>query len=276
LPLMDKRKEYEFFLLRYVPNAVREEFVNFGLILTEKEAQDDAFAEARFAKDWRRVRCFDPQADIEMLEALEREIRGQLGVLRDRLVLLKWLDETFSNVVQLSQSKNCISNDPGREMDLLESHYLTVRHIGSLPQHKELGGRPYIHRRMREEFEIAGVLGLLLTEVSAGQFTRTGDPLKFDFGYPRGSSLKLFQAVSLKTNVESAVMLAARYPAIAAGMRTSRETIAALTAVVDDDLDTMRDEVNFALAMMQENNIRVARLAEMPSIAQVARKELKA
>jgi hypothetical protein len=31
------------------------------------------FADVRFTRDWRRVRCLDPQADIEMLQALEND-----------------------------------------------------------------------------------------------------------------------------------------------------------------------------------------------------------
>ena len=32
----------------------------------------------RFTRDWKRVRCLDPDVDVEMLEALEREIRERM------------------------------------------------------------------------------------------------------------------------------------------------------------------------------------------------------
>ncbi len=70
-------RQLEFFLLRYVPNVVKDEFVNIGVVMVEPGAKGGGFAEVRFTRDWRRVRCLDPQADVEMLEALEREIRGQ-------------------------------------------------------------------------------------------------------------------------------------------------------------------------------------------------------
>ncbi len=32
---MAEKRQLEFFLLRYVPNVAREEFVNIGLVMTE-------------------------------------------------------------------------------------------------------------------------------------------------------------------------------------------------------------------------------------------------
>ena len=49
-----------------------------------------------------------------------------------------------------------------------------------------------------------------------------------------------------------------------------------LTAVIDDDLDRGRESVQFALSMMEDEKIRIAVAAEMPMIAEVARRELRA
>jgi hypothetical protein len=45
--------------------------------------------------------------------------------------------------------------------------------------------------------------------------------------------------------------------------------------VVDDDLNRSEDAVQFALSMMEEERIRVVVAAEMPMIAEVARRELR-
>lgn len=73
--MVEKRK-LEFFLLRYVPDAVKGEFVNFGLAMIEtpESRSGNGFAEVRFTRDWSRVLRADPQADIEVLQALERDI----------------------------------------------------------------------------------------------------------------------------------------------------------------------------------------------------------
>jgi hypothetical protein len=87
---------------------------------------------------------------------------------------------------------------------------------------------------------------------------------------------KFLQAVSLKPRVDSAMMLAARFPQIAAGVKQKNQAEAWLTAVVDDEIDGNRDEVRFALEMMQESGIVVARAAEMPQVAEGIRLELSA
>jgi hypothetical protein len=140
---------------------------------------------------------------------------------------------------------------------------------------REPAGRQKILETMRDEFEKAGVL-TLLNAVPAEPYTRPGDPFEFDFGYRIGRELRLFQAVSLAASVDSAVLLAARYPQIAEGMSRAKEPLApVLTAVVDDGLDRSKDQVAFALGMMEENRIRAMAAAEMPRIAEVARLELK-
>jgi hypothetical protein len=127
---------------------------------------------------------------------------------------------------------------------------------------------------MRDAFEQAGVTKLL-NSVPAAPYTKAGDPFQFDFGYNTGSEIKLFHAVSLKAGVETAVTLAARFPKIAPVMAKMTAAMPLLTAVIDDDLDRNEDAVQFALSMMEEEKIRIAVAAEMPMIAEVARRELR-
>ena len=143
------RRQFEFFLLRYVPDAVKDEFVNIGLVMVEARANgggtnDIAFADVRFTRDWRRVRCLDPQADVEMLAALEREIRGQLATTHDREGLLRRLEDSFSNVIQISPVKGCLAEDPAREIEAMASMYLDA---AKLAGRHEATGRPvsYTH-----------------------------------------------------------------------------------------------------------------------------------
>ncbi len=269
---MDGRRQLEFFLLRYVPDAVKDEFVNIGVVMVEPGANGGGFAEVRFTRDWRRVRCLDPQADVEMLAALERDIRGQLAITHDREVLLRRLEDSFSNVIQLSPAKGCLAEDPVREIEAMASMYLEAAKIGG---RREVNGRQRILGKMREAFEQAGIAKFLLP-IPVAPYTKPGDPFQFDFGYRVGGEIKLFHAVSLKTSVDAAVLLAARYPRIAPDMSKLTEAAPVLTAVVDDDLDRGRESIQFALSMMEEEKIRIAVAAEMPMIAQVARRELRA
>jgi len=269
---MGYKRQLEFFLLRYVPNAVRNEFVNIGLVMVEGGADSGGFADVRFTRDWRRVRWLDPQADVEMLESLERDIRGQLASTNDRAVLLKRLEDSFSNLIQISPTKGCLAEDPVAEIEAMASMYLEAAKVSGK---REASERQRILATMREEFERAGVAKFVLP-VPVAPYTKPGDPFQFDFGYRVGSEIKLFHAVSLKAGVDSAVLLAARYPRIAPVMSKITQAVPVLTAVIDDDLDRGQESVQFALSMMEEERIRIAAAADMPSIAELARRELKA
>ena len=271
---MGRKKQLEFFLLRYVPDAVKDEFVNIGVVMVEAGAgtAGKRFADVRFTRDWRRVRCLDPQADEEMLEVLEREIRGQLATEHDREILLRRLQDSFSNVIQLSPTKGCLAEDPVAEIEVMASIYLEAAKVGGK---REVSGRRRILGRMRDAFEQAGV-AKFVPPVPVAPYTRPGDPFQFDFGYRVKGEIKLFQAVSLKAGVDAAVLLASRYPKIAPVMSKVTGAAPALTAVIDDDLDRGAESVQFALSMMEDEKIRIAVESEMPMIAEVARREMRA
>ena len=127
---------------------------------------------------------------------------------------------------------------------------------------------------MTDAFREAGVWDLLLRNLSVAEYTKPGDPFKFDFGYRVGDQLKLFHAVSLMTRVEQAITLASRYPAIAAGITRKTDTRPSLTAVIDDV--QAREDVELALGSLQESQIELAKVSAMPVIAERARLDLRA
>src|ERR1700734_2023103 len=72
---MAERKQCEFQLIRYVPDPVKNEFVNIGVLLRAATGEQTVL---RFTRDWARVLCLDPDADTQMFEALEIEIGQRL------------------------------------------------------------------------------------------------------------------------------------------------------------------------------------------------------
>jgi hypothetical protein len=270
---MAEKRQLEFFLLRYVPDAVKEEFVNIGLVMIEASANDlGGFADVRFTRDWRRLLCLDPQADIEMLQSLELEIRRRVVEVRSFESVMMSLNDSFSNLIQLSGRKGVLSDDPQQEIEKTARMYFE-REAGIK---REGSGRQKILEAMHEQWARSGITKFLKA-IPAAKYTKPGDPFKFDFGYRVGGELSLFHAVSLKANVQAGVILGARYPQIAEGMRAAPEPLApTLTAVVDDELDQNDVEIGFALGMMQGNGITVRPVAEMRLIADDARVELGA
>jgi len=272
--MVEKRK-FEFYLLRYVPHAIRERSVEFGLIVREKAG--DGFAGVRFADSWRDLKTLDPIADIDLLESLKKEIEGQFKVLQDREVLMRWLEESYSNSVQLTLGKTYETTDQEGEIEMLTSLYLKELPIPQGAQSAELTGRQGILKEMRNKFEQFRVWNLLIHGVPAAKYTKAGDPFKFDFGYPAKdpTKLNLFHAVSLKANVNAGITLAARYPEIASAMKL-KQIESALTAVVDDGLPLTESEIGFAIGMMEDHGITVRPMGQMAAIADEARQELRA
>ena len=115
---MNQRIQCELFLVRYVPDPVKGEFVNIGVLLREAGHPESALV--RFTRDWARVRCVDPDADTATLESLEIEIRRSLQEVGQPL--LKTIGDSFSHRVQLTASKACLAESLPAEMEDRKAH----------------------------------------------------------------------------------------------------------------------------------------------------------
>jgi hypothetical protein len=269
---MAELKQCEFFLLRYVPDAVKGEFVNIGVVLLSP-----AGAEVRFSADWSRVRCMDPDADLEMLQAVESELRAELsanGESRERM--LKKLQDSFSTSLRLSPLTGCLAESPQGEADLLARHYLETSAGRRGRGERGAGARLKLAAQMRRSFEDAGVWELMMKKIAAEEYTAAGDPLKIDCGYKPNGIVRLFHAVSLRSGAEGAKTLAYSYPQIAEGMGRKLRAQTELTAIVEDGLDRSVAEVGFGIAAMEGSQIVVAAASALPGIAERARLEMKA
>jgi hypothetical protein len=266
-------KQLEFFLLRYSGDVTKGESINLGVVaIAPENGEPGGFADVRFIRNWRRLHCFDPLADVEEVQAIEREVRQDLQDPEKRAQLLKRLSDSYSNVIRFDRLQGCLTQSPALELEKLSAMYLETP-VGT--ERREPTGRQRILNVMRDELEKAGVLAMMQANVPTAEYTRPGDPLKLDFGYSSGDEFKFLHAVSLAQRVEQGMILAARFPQIAAAMQQKKRVKAWLTAVVDDELDRARDEVGFALEMMQDSGIVVARAGEMPGVAEGIRLELR-
>ncbi len=267
---MTDRMQCRFFVLRYAPDAVKNEFINVGLVLLPPAGS----AQVRFTRDWSRVLCLDPEADVEMLQALENDLRDQLREMNgDHDLILRRIQDSFSNAIQPSEFQACLAASAVSEADELARLYL--ERPKRRQQAREPGARVAIVARMRSEFEAAGVWPVMLKNIALSKYTRSGDPLKIDCGYSPNGTVKLFHAVTLSSDVNAAKVLAFSFPQLAQGIRKAEEKQALLTAIVEDDLPTDDETVNFARETLEQNAIRIASVNTMAAIAREAARELR-
>src|SRR3990172_1293189 len=116
-------------ILRYAPNLVRDEWLNVGVVLLDPARRR---ARARVIEDpaeFARVRRLHPNADESVLRALGRDFEEQFAAhADDPQAWLTKLDETLSNVLQLSPQHGVLAEDVEAELDrLFRDHVETPR-----------------------------------------------------------------------------------------------------------------------------------------------------
>jgi len=277
----NERRECEFHLLRYVSDAVRNEYVHIGVILREQgspEGARPAPALVRFTRDWRRVRCLDPEADTAVLEGMETELRMRFQAEPDGN-LMQHLQESLSLSVQMTEAKAYLAESLPAGMDELMRLYVEPPPRERVPR---LSGRAAIQARMRSEFEHAGVWDLLRKRIAAAEYTRPGDPLKIDVGYRPNGIIRMFHAVSLEPGVEMAKVLAFSAASLRAGVERIEKAQLELTAVIEpaarvgatSEEPERLEMYRFGVETMEEHRIRVLTTSDLGRVAETARREL--
>ena len=273
---MAERIQCEFFLLRYVPDAVKNEFVNIGVMLREAGRTDTT--QVRLTRDWSRVRCMDPDADVSLLEAMEGELAMRV---RDGGVgskpAMQMLEESLSNSVQMSESRGSLAVSMSAEMEQLMRLY--VEPLREKVSRKKTG-RAAIVGSMRSEFERAGVWDLMRKRIPASQYTKAGDPLKLDCGYRPNGVVRMFQAVSLDGDLEAAKVLAFSADALRDGLQRVEGAGLDLAAIVEPlrsvtgDGGEAEERYRFGVETMEERGLRVLTVSDLVRVAETARREL--
>jgi hypothetical protein len=276
--LMAEKREFEYFLVRYVGSVVREEFVNIGVVMTESGGDGGGFAGVHFTGDWRRARALDPNVDTEILEALGREVQQRLANVDQRAQVLHQMMDGYSNAVQLSPIWRCSAEDPEKELRELAASLVEAPVLWSVEPEvaARMSGRRWLRAQMSAAFRSAGVWDLMSKDLPASPYTNDADDFTFDFGYAAQGGIKLFHAVSLVDVGQESRMFPLRVAKIRPKMAEIRKARPEFTAIVEDRYEEQDRAVRMVLAFMKDEEIRVARVREMGEIAQIARSELGA
>lgn len=120
---MAQKRSVRFFVLRYAPSLLRNKFVNIGLFMLEQPESSGGFCCFRHSPDWQQVQSVVPDLDVKLLDALMRELQVKLEA-PTRGELLETMHDSFSNTIQVSPWKECLTDDPKTEFENLFSIYL--------------------------------------------------------------------------------------------------------------------------------------------------------
>jgi hypothetical protein len=99
----------EYYFLRYMPNVIDNKSVSIAAIFIDSDdTKKDECCTVSFTDDWQaKVLQLDPNADVEMLEALLGEMQDRLSCEGTRSEMIRLMEDSFSNVLQLSQRRIC-------------------------------------------------------------------------------------------------------------------------------------------------------------------------
>jgi len=276
---LSTRKQCDFFLVRYVPDPVRNEFVNIGVLL--REAGQSGQTLVRFTRDWARARCVDPDLDVAMLEGLESELRVRLidqGAKAQ--AMMRVLEDSFSNAIQITEPKTYLAESMVSGVEELMRVYIEPRKRQASVRKS---GRQAIHAKMRSQFERVGVWELMRKRIAISGYTKPGDPLRIDCGYRPNGVVRMFHAVSLDSDTEWPKVLAFSSAAIREGVARVENAKLELTAVVEpiaevtsdrEDVDRM-EQYRFSVETMEAQDIRVLTTNDLSRVAEAAQKELR-
>ncbi len=226
----EPRNMLRFRVLRYTPNLVRDEWVNVGVLLEEVNGPRRAMRLIEDASEIARVRRLHPGADESLLRALPSEFDARLRAPEAEVrTYLEKLDQTLSDVLQLSPQRGLLADDFDTELERLFHDHVapppTVR--GGIVENT----RAWIRARLSDVFRRhrIPVPEKLQRGVRVEEFTQPGDPLHLDYAYRYNGTRGFIQGVALGRDPSQAKVLA--YTADCIRARAANSEFTAITEV---------------------------------------------
>ena len=263
-------KECSFFLVRYVPDLVRDEALNIGVFLYHPA---EKYLGCLFTDDLRRLKRLHPQADAEFLRELQTHFEQQIEQRESDLEgFIREMQESYSNLVQVTSPQPCLLQDPQAEIQGLFERYVGTRPTSLAAEDTRLR----IKQRLTAAFARAGVWERLEKRIPAEQWTKPGDPFTFDYGYrplevagKANGHIQLVHALSLKRDTGLAKVLA-----YTVGRAREKEP-AELTAVVEALAAPADKLARASQEILEEGRIRIQPLASVDDYALSIHRELQ-
>ena len=204
----------QYRILRYVPNLVRDEWVNVGVLLEEVADGDVGSATPRCEirlieedAEIARIRRLHPGVDESLLRSLPAEFEARLRAPSAQVATyLEKLDQTLSTTLQFGPRRGVLTDDFESELERL------FREQVSVPRTARTGvietTTQWIRKRIDDVFRRRHILSHLEKKIRADQFTGPGDPTRLDYGYRFNGTRGFMQIVPLKGDTSRAKVFA--------------------------------------------------------------------
>ena len=262
----DLRKMLTYRILRYVPNLVRDEWMNIGVLLEDRTSGQHAIKLIEEDSEFARVRRLNPGMDDSLLRGLAGTFDAELRKPKEAAAAyLEKLDQTLSNAVQFGPVKGVWAEDFDAELDRLYQDQVA-------PPARTGGGiiestRAWIKARLNDVFRRRRV-PQLARGIRVEEFTQPGDPLRLDYGYRNGVQ-GYIQAVALGRDTAQAKVLA--YTAERIRARIPDVEFTAITEI-EPARDNSRHQ--FMVKLFDEQRIAVVPLNRVERFAEDLRARL--
>ncbi|HXX17348.1 MAG TPA: DUF3037 domain-containing protein [Candidatus Eremiobacteraceae bacterium] len=205
-------RDLAYRVLRYMPNLVRDEWVNIGVLVFDPQSGERRLRLIEEPEEYTRVRRLHPAADEEVLRALRNHLEERFAtateVFRgdgqaheqgngraDWLKLLDKWDDTLSQALQLAPQKGVHAGDLDAETERLYADHVAPERIAARVGAPRSRGmiRSYCAQVLRQ----ARLWERVQKGVRAEEFTFPGDPMRIDYGYRRNGTRGFVQALSV-------------------------------------------------------------------------------
>ncbi len=202
--------KFVYRILRYTADAVRDEWVNIGVLLIDRQTGDRRLRLIEQQSEIARVRRLQPAASETFLTRLRDHLEDRFEVFFHResvesgsmaaraeeiqKLVHKW-DSTLSNSLQLAPEKGLYGDDADAELDrLYMEHVAPSRPFGRVGAPSSRAG---IRNYCSQVWKLARVWDQLEKAVRIAEFTFPGDPMRIDYAYRRNGTRGYVQTLSV-------------------------------------------------------------------------------
>lgn len=252
----DKERTCAYRVVRYIPNLVRDEWVNIGVLLFDPLSGERRLRLIDEQEEYARVRRLHPQADEALLRGLRNDLEDRFeaaskvnGGGRGLQDLLRKWDDTLSNALQFAPQKGVVASGLDAELERLYEDHVAV------PRGPARVGAPGSRAQMRAYCKQVLTQARLWDRfghgVRASEFTFPGDPLRIDYSYRRNGTLGFAHTLPVSRAPGDAKALAYTAERIAA--RASLKT--EFAAITDIELKEQNDRHGFVSRTLRDAGI---------------------